>query len=90
MVDFEAPQISQEPPKSSQKEPERAPKRFQNHLWIENDDLSKIEPRRSEIKIFEGRRVSLGAQNQPQEAPKEDEKRHRKNKHEKKRKEEHR
>ena len=32
----ELPRAPQEPPKSSQKEAERAPKRFQNHLWIEN------------------------------------------------------
>jgi len=29
-------------PKSSQKEPERAPKRFQNHGWIENVDFSNM------------------------------------------------
>jgi len=39
----ELPRDPQESPKSSQKEAERAPKRFQNHLWIENDDFSKIE-----------------------------------------------
>ena len=39
----ELPRAPQEPPKSSQKEAERAPKRFQNHLWIENEDFSKIE-----------------------------------------------
>ena len=43
MDDLEAPKSSQEPLKSSQKEPERTPKRFQNHLWIENDDFPKIK-----------------------------------------------
>ena len=33
----------EESPKSSQNKGERAPKRFQNHFWIENDDFSKIE-----------------------------------------------
>ena len=89
LVDLEARRSSQETTKSSQKELERAPKRFQNHLWIENDDLSKIElpPRR--IKVFEGRRVSLGAQNRPQEAPRGDKKRYRKKKNEERRKKEH-
>ena len=36
------PRARQEPPKSSQKEPEKAPKSFQNHLWIENVDFSKM------------------------------------------------
>ena len=40
MVDLEAPQGSQEPPKSSQKELGRAQKRLQNHFWIENVDFS--------------------------------------------------
>ena len=39
----ELPRAPQEPPKSSQKEAERAPKRSQNHLWIKNDVFSKIE-----------------------------------------------
>ena len=38
--------------------------------------------------IFEGRRVGLGAQNRPQEAPRRDKKRNRKKKNEKRRKEE--
>ena len=41
------------------------------------------------INIFEGGRVSLGAQNRPQEVPEEDKKRHRKKKKEKQRQEEH-
>ena len=40
-------------------------------------------------KSFEVRKVSLGAQNRPEEAPKGDKKRYRKNKNEKKGKEEH-
>ena len=47
----------------------------------------KSSCRLGEIKVFEGRGVSLGAQNRPQEAPRE-KKRHRK-KNEEKRKEEH-
>ena len=39
--------------------------------------------------IFEGRRVGLGAQNRPQEAPKGDKKRYRKKKIENRRKEDH-
>ena len=39
--------------------------------------------------MFEGGRVSLGAQNRPQEAPGGDKKRHRKKKKEKRRKKEH-
>ena len=38
----ELPRDHQESPKSSQKEPERASKRFQNHHWIENVDFSKM------------------------------------------------
>ena len=34
VVDVEAPKSRQETSKSSEKEPKRAPKRFQNHLWI--------------------------------------------------------
>ena len=39
----ELPRDPQESPKSSPKEAKRAPKRFQNHLWIENEDFLKIE-----------------------------------------------
>ena len=42
LVDLGAPQSSQEHPKSSQKEFERAPKRLHNHFWIESMDFSKI------------------------------------------------
>ena len=38
----ELPRAPQEPPESSHKEPERAPKRFQYHLWIETVDFSKM------------------------------------------------
>ena len=41
------------------------------------------------IKVFEGRRVGLGAQNQPQEVPKGEKKRYRKKKIENRRKEDH-
>ena len=42
MVHLEAPQSSPELPKSSQKEPGRAPERLQNHFWIEKADFSKM------------------------------------------------
>ena len=37
------PRDPQETPESSQKEPEGAPKRFQNHLWIEHVGFSTME-----------------------------------------------
>ena len=51
--------------------------------------FQKSSSRPHKINIFEGRKVSLGAQNRPQEAPKGDKKRYRKTKNEKKGKEEH-
>ena len=39
-VDLEAQQYSEETPKSTQTEPKRVPKRFQDNLWIEHADLS--------------------------------------------------
>ena len=51
--------------------------------------FQKSSSRPHKINIFEGRKVSLGAQNRPQEAPKGDKKRYRKKKIEKRRKEEH-
>ena len=51
--------------------------------------FQKSSSRLHKINIFEGRKVSLGAQNRPQEVPKGDKKRYRKKKIEKKRKEEH-
>ena len=41
LVDLEAPKRPPETPKSPQQKPARAPKRFQNHLWIENLDFFK-------------------------------------------------
>ena len=41
------------------------------------------------LEVFEGRRVGLGAQNRPQEAPRRDKQRHRKEKIENRRKEGH-
>ena len=40
--DKERHRCTQEPPKSSQKEPERGLKRLQNHFWVENADASNI------------------------------------------------
>ena len=51
--------------------------------------FQKSSSRFHKINIFEGRKVSLGAQNRPQEVPKGDKKRYRKKKIEKRRKEEH-
>ena len=41
MVDLETAKSSQDTPNGSQKEPERALKRSQNHLWVENVDFSE-------------------------------------------------
>ena len=51
--------------------------------------FQKLSSRHDKINIFEGRKVSLGAQNRPQEAPKGDKKRYRKKKIENQRKEDH-
>ena len=51
--------------------------------------FQKSSSRHHKINIFEGRKVSLGAQNRPQEAPKGDKKRYRKKKIENRRKEDH-
>ena len=51
--------------------------------------FEKSSSRPHKINIFEGRKVSLGAQNRPQEAPKGDKKRYRKKKKENRRKEDH-
>ena len=51
--------------------------------------FEKSSPRFHTLNIFESRKVSLGAQNRPQEAPKGDKKRYRKKKIENRRKEDH-
>ena len=51
--------------------------------------FQKSSSRLHKINIFEGRKVSLGAQNRPQEAPKGDKKRCRKKKIENQRQKEH-
>ena len=51
--------------------------------------FEKSSSRPHKINIFEGRKVSLGAQNRPQEAPKGNKKRYRKKKIENGRKEDH-
>ena len=69
MVNLDAPQSSPEPPKSSQKEPGRAPKRLQNHFGIEKADFSKMLLFKRKINIFNGGGVGLGAPKPPPEAP---------------------
>ena len=51
--------------------------------------FQKSSSRPHKINIFEGRKVSLGVQNKPQEAPEGDKKRYRKKKIENRRKEDH-
>ena len=93
MVDLEAPKSSQEPPKNPPRAPKRRPREPQNALkTIFGSKMmifQKSFSRHYKIIIFEGRKVSLGAQNRPQEAPKGDKKRSRKKKIENRRKEEH-
>ena len=92
LVDLEAPKSSQEPPKNPPRAPKRRPREPQNALkTIFGSKMmifQKSSSRPHKINIFEGRKVSLGAQNRPQEAPRGDKKRHRKKKKEKRRKQE--
>ena len=69
--DFEALESPEEMPQSSQKPPARAPKRFQNHLWIANVVFENVEIPFCKTIMFENRRISLGAQNPLREVPKE-------------------
>ena len=93
MVDLEAPKSSQEPPKNPPRASKRRPREPQNAFkTIFGSKMmifQKSSSRFHKIIIFEGRKVSLGAQNRPQEAPRRDKKRHRKKKKEKRRKKEH-
>ena len=93
MVDLEAPKSSQEPPKNPPRAPKRRPREPQNAFkTIFGSKMmifQKSSSRLHKINIFEGRKVSLGAQNRPQEAPRGDKKRYRKKKIENGRKEEH-
>ena len=90
LVDLDAPKSSQEPRKNPPRAPKRRPGEPQNAFkTIFGSKMiifQKSSSRRSEIKVFEGRKVSLGAQNRPQEAPRGDKKRHRKKNMEKKQK----
>ena len=92
LVDLEAPKSSQEPPKNPPRAPTRRPREPQNAFkTIFGSKMmifQKSSSRPHKINIFEGRKVSLGAQNRPQEAPRRDKKRHRKKKIENRRKEE--
>ena len=70
----------------SQREPQTASQTiFGSKMMI----FQKPSSRPHKTNIFEGRKVSLGAQNRPQEAPRRDKKRHRKKKKERRRKKEH-
>ena len=81
MVDLEAPKSSQEPPKSPPRAPKRSPREPQNAFKTifgsKTLIFQKCKDSNNKINIFEGWRVSLGAQNRPQEAPRGDKKRHR-------------
>ena len=73
-------------PKRKPREPQNAFKTiFGSKVMV----FQKSSSRLHKINIFEGRKVSLGAQNRPQEAPKGDKKRYRKKKIENRRKEDH-
>ena len=93
LVDLEAPKSSQEPPKSPPRAPKRSPREPQNAFKTifgsKTLIFQKCKDSFHKTNIFEGGRVSLGAQNRPQEAPRRDKKRHRKKKKEKRRKKEH-
>ena len=93
LVDPEARRSSQETPRRAPRASKRRPREPQNAFkTIFGSKMmifQKSSSRPHKINIFEGREVSLGAQNRPQEAPKRDKKRYRKKKIEKRRKEEH-
>ena len=80
-------------PKSPPRAPQRSPREPQNvfkTIFGSNTLISQTcEDSQNKNIVFESRRVSLGAQNRPQEVPEEDKKRHRKKKKEKQRQEEH-
>ena len=93
LIDSEARRSSQETPRRGPRAPKRRPREPQNAFKTIFGSKMKIFQKSSsrfhKINIFEGRKVSLGAQNRPQEAPKADKKRYRKKKIENRRKEEH-
>ena len=93
LVDPEARRSSQETPRRAPRAPKRRPREPQNAFkTIFGSKMvifQKSSSRFHKINIFEGRKVSLGAQNRPQEAPKGDKKRYRKKKIENRRKEDH-
>ena len=93
LVDPEARRSSQETPRRAPRAPKRRPREPQNAFkTIFGSKMmifQKSSSRFHNINIFEGRKVSLGAQNRPQEAPKGDKKRYRKKKIENQRKEDH-
>ena len=87
LVDPEARRSSQETPRRAPRAPQRRPREPQNALKTIFGSKMKLFQKSSsrfhKIIVFEGRKVSLGAQNRPQEAPRGDQKRHRKTKKEK-------
>ena len=93
MVDPEARRNSQETPRRAPRAPKTKPREPQNAFkTIFGSKMlifQKSSCRHHKTIIFEGRRVGLGPQNRPQEAPKGDKKLYRKKKIENQRKEEH-
>ena len=85
--EVECQDSSQEAPKSTQKRPKRAPRRYEDHIRIEDVCFQKCRYSSHNIKVFEGRRIILMAQNRPEEGPREDKRRLR-NKWSKKRRDE--
>ena len=87
LVDPEARRSSQEFPRSFPRAPKRSPREPQNVFkTIFGSKMmifQKSSSRPHKMITFDGGRVSLGAQNRPQEAPGGDKKRHRKKKKEK-------
>ena len=83
MLDRKPPKVAQETPKSFQRSPKRpprgpkrSPRDFRNaSKTILKDNKSILQKSMNvltKIKVFEVRRVILGVQNRPQEAPRED------------------
>ena len=75
------PRGAQKAPKRPSRTPKRGPRETQDALKTifgsKTPIFQKSSSCRSEIMVFEGKRVRLGGQNRPQEAPRGDKKRHR-------------
>ena len=93
LVDPEALRSSQETPRRPPRAPKRSPRELQNALKTifgsKTLIFQKCEDSLRKIKVFEGRRVGVGAQNRAQEAPKGDKTRYRNKKIKNRRKEDH-